>query len=222
MAWEVDWGNPNNKWPKIWARDKNNHHSRCRDWGFVSVYTLRHAGVNTPVFRKDSWEINWKKRKGKLVWARNQYSKMPSARIWHWVDFHTIERAGLKWKPVKENTGRYINPRGYVQLTRVGMTDEDIEISEKFHLFKGARKAFVLEHQLVAVKKYGHGIKGKVVRHINGNKTDNSSENLIIGTTQENTMDHNSARLNAIYWRKKYEDLLVKYEALLEDKDAGR
>lgn len=204
MSWEVDWGNPNNKWPKVWARDTENHISKCREWGLVSAYTLRRAGVNTPTFRADSWEVDWDKRNKKMVWARNPNSKMPTAREWHWVDFHTIDRAGMKWKPAHIHTGRYTDSNGYVLLTRMGMTTEDIAISEKYFLFRGARKAFVREHHLVAVKKYQCILDGLVVRHVNGIKSDNRPENIIIGTTQENTMDHNTARLMAMYWHRKY------------------
>ena len=133
---------------------------------------------------------------------------MPNAREWHWVDFHTLSRSGVAWKPKKEKTGRYIDARGYVVLTRRFMTEEDIAISEKFDLFRGAKKSFAREHHLVAVKKYKKSIKGFVVRHMNGIKDDNREENLVLGTTQENTMDHNTARLQAMYWREQYEFLL--------------
>ena len=214
MSWEVDWGNPNNKWPKIWARDVNNHMTKCRDWGLVNVYTLRRAGVNTPIFRSDSWEIDWDKRdiKNKLVLARNEYSKMPNARVWHWIGQSAVENGGNKWKPANKHNGRHIDSRGYVVLTKMGMSDDDIEISEKYNLFRGKRKTFVREHHLVAVKKYKCKLDGLVVRHINGIKSDNTPENILIGTTQENTMDHNQARLKAMHWHRKYIELVTMIE----------
>ena len=144
-----------------------------------------------------------------MVWARNEFSKMPAAREWHWVSFATLQVAGIRWKPKKEKTGRSI-VQGYVFLRRTAMTDEEIELAKKHDLFRGKKKTFLREHHLVAVKKYGKIPKGHVVRHMNGIKHDNSFDNIVLGTTQENTMDHNTARLQAIYWRNKYEELLSK------------
>jgi hypothetical protein len=159
-------------------------------------------GVSTPVYRKDSWEVDWNKRSGKRVWARNPISKMREARQWHWIDHSTLDQAGVKWKPYKI-TGRCINSRGYVILTRRGMSEKDIEIVNQCDLWLGTRKIGVAEHRLVAAKKYGAEIKGKIVRHLNGIKTDNRPENLILGTVGQNNLDHDSARKMAIYWRER-------------------
>jgi hypothetical protein len=207
MTWEVDWSHEQNNGERAWARNPRSKHPRAREWHWVATGYLRNVGVSTPKYRKDSWEIDWKKRNGKLVWARNAHSKMPSAHEWHWVDFHTLNRVGIAWRPANERKGRGISGYGYVILYRTGMTNEDIALAEKHGLFLGAKKAVVLEHRLVALKKYGALPKGTVIRHINGIKTDNRPENLVKGTTQENTMDHNTARLMAMYWREKYEDL---------------
>ena len=92
------------------------------------------------------------------------------------------------------------------------MTDDDIKLAESHGLFRGKRKLFVNEHQLVAVKKYGKLPPHSVVRHLNGIKTDNRPENLVLGTTQENTMDHVTARMQAMYWREKYESLKKEFD----------
>lgn len=208
MAWEVNWNHPENTGTMVLARNLSGHSKSSRVWHMTATGYLRdHSDLKMPTYRKDSWEVDWSKRNGKLVWAKNQNSKMPTARDWHWVDFHTIERSGIEWKPSTEFTGRHIDSRGYVNLTKRGMTKDEIEIANKFNLFRGSRKTFVREHQLVAVKKYGY--LPDVVRHINGIKTDNRPDNLVGGTTQENTMDHNTARLKAMYWRNKYEELLA-------------
>lgn len=177
----------------------------------VSTGYLRNCGIKTPRYRKDSWEIDWSKRDGKKVWARNEHSKMPKAREWHWINYHTVQSSGLKWKPKREKTGRYVDGNGYINLTRPGMTEAEVELATKLDLFRGARKTFVREHQLVAAQKYG-SIAGFVIRHLNGIKADNRPENLVRGTTQENTMDHNTARLQAMYWREQYEILAAKLE----------
>lgn len=212
MAWEVDWGHPENTGNQVWARDPDARMRVCREWHWTKTATLRRAGVRTPTYRADSWEVDWAQRKGKLVWARNPLSKMPTARDWHWVDFHTIERSGAKWKPKSEKTGRYITDKGYVRLTRVGMTEDDIQLADEHGLWSGGKTwrpgAYVQEHQLAAVKKYGRIPHGHVVRHINGQKADNRPENIVLGTSAENTMDHNTARVMAMYWREKYEEAM--------------
>jgi len=146
-------------------------------------------------------------------------SKMPKARLWHWVNFTTLQDAGISWKPKKDGTGRYVHASGYAVLRRCGMSVADIELSERLNLFRGSKKAFVREHHLVAAKKYGRIGKGMVVRHINGIKDDNRPENLLLGTTQENTMDHNKARLRAMYWRERCEKLQIRLNQLEGGRD---
>lgn len=211
-SWEVDWTYPLNTGTRVWARNLSSHIPKARVWHFVTVGYLRDFGVNVPVYRADSWEVDWDKRQGKKVWARNPRSKIANARQWHWVDQTTITRSGIQWKKKKEQQGRYIDSNGYVCLTRFGMTDEEIALAEEHNLFRGSRKTFVREHHLVAVKKYKCLPPESVVRHVNGIKSDNHPDNLVLGTTQENTMDHNSARLQAIFWREKYEELFKEFE----------
>lgn len=210
-TWQINWAR---KCPPgrtaYWGRNPISYLRCCRKWHWVDGGFLRHIGINTPIFRKDSWEVNWKKRKRKLVWARNELSKMPSARKWHWIDFHTLERAGLKWMPKRKKTGRYICANGYVNLTPTGMTDAEIKLADEHNLWMGERRTRCLEHRLRALIKYGKLSQTDVVRHLNGIKSDNSPNNLVIGTTQENTMDHNKARLMVMYWKCKYYQLLKR------------
>jgi hypothetical protein len=208
MSWEVDWTHPENTGTNVLARNPNSHVAKCREWHMVGTGYLRSRGLNTPIFRKDSWEVDWARRDGKKVWARNSTSKMPEARKWHWVDATSLRRGGIAWKPKNGYDGRRIDNNGYVVLTRRAMTSDEIALAEEFGLFRGGRQHFVKEHQLVAVKKYGQLPSNSVVRHLNGIKSDNRPENLVLGTTQENTMDHNTARLMAMYWREKYESLV--------------
>jgi hypothetical protein len=210
LTWEVDWSHPDNTGQEVWARNPASHQQRTREWHMTPTGRLRELGIKTPTYRKDSWEIDWSKRDGKKVWARNPASKKPAAREWHWINHKTLDQAGIKWKPLRREArpdGRYSDGRGYISLSRRGMTDEEIGLAEKHSLFRGFKKGFVREHHLVAVKKYGALPPGMVVRHINGIKHDNRPENLILGTTQENTMDHDTARLQAMIWRERCEML---------------
>lgn len=224
MSWEIDWTHEGNTGSKVWARNPDSRIKKAREWHYVFTGSLRRYGVNVPTFRADSWEIDWERRDihGKKVLARNTKSKMPSARDWHWVDQRSIQRAGMQWKPANLHSGRYIDSRGYVKLTRMGMTSEEIELATKHNLFVATRNLAVPEHRLIAVKKYGCIPSGYVVRHINGIKTDNRPENLLLGTTQENTADHDTARLLAMYWRGKYEEAILQFTGKPPDGTALR
>lgn len=214
MAWEVDWSYPGNTGFKTWARNPVSRMRSARQWHFVDNARLRSCGINTPTYRVDTWQVDWSRRNGQLVWAKNPHSKMPSARDWHWVDFHTLERVGVRWQPKTERAGRYLTAAGYYKLTRRGMTAEEVELADRHGLWLGRRKTSVLEHRLVALKKYGSLPPGIVVRHLNGIKSDNRPENLVVGTTQENTADHNTARLMAMYWHNRYDEVAKEIERL--------
>lgn len=211
MAWEIDWGYEGNTGSEVLGRSVDAHIKKARAWHMVTTgYLRKYTDIVTPTYRSDSWEIDWSKRdiQKKLVMARNPYSKMPLARSWHWICQSDVMKAGMKWKPYKENFGRSITSLGYVNLTRRAMTDEDIKIADEYKLWAGKDKNVVKEHRLVAAKKYKCDLSGMVVRHLNGNKEDNSPDNLVVGTIAENNMDHQKARMMAMYWHRKYLDLL--------------
>ena len=204
------------------ARNPVSHVPRSREWHRVTTGWLRARGVATPTYRKDAWEVDWSRRDGKRVMARNPLSKMPASRGWHWVDMTSVLRAGVRWKPKTEKTGRHKTRQGYVQLTRRAMTADEVALADEFGLWRGSRKMCVAEHRLVACKKYGGLNRATVVRHINGVKDDNRPENLVVGTSAENTADHNTARVMCMYWHneadrlaRKCEMLQAVYEALL-------
>jgi len=53
------------------------------------------------------------------------------------------------------------------------------------------RRGYVLEHILIAEQKIGRSLaKGEVVHHINGNKKDNSPENLEVMDSFEHRLLH--------------------------------
>lgn len=78
------------------------------------------------------------------------------------------------------------------------MSQEDKAITERFGLAHATGN--VLEHRLVAAKYLGDP-RGKVVRHLNGNKTDNRPENLALGTVEENNLDHFTAFREMRQWK---------------------
>lgn len=85
-----------------------------------------------------------------------------------------------------DNAGIAINPKG---LAVKGVID-----SNGYKAIKTRVKGKVVEvqhHRLQSYQKYGDAMfkDGIVVRHLNGIKTDNSWDNIGIGTGKENAMD---------------------------------
>jgi DNA-binding transcriptional regulator YiaG len=77
-------------------------------------------------------------------------------------------------------------------------------------------------HRLVAYQLYGDKIfkSGIQVRHLNGNKIDNSFKNIAIGTQSDNMMDkkpedrHNHSKHAASYLRKFTNDQIAEIRRL--------
>lgn len=79
------------------------------------------------------------------------------------------------------------------------------------------RRVKIMAHRLMAYQKYGNNIfeKGIVVRHLDGNSSNNSNENIAIGTYSDNRMDmpiqdRLKQSLLAASYRIKYDKQLVK------------
>ena len=54
---------------------------------------------------------------------------------------------------------------------------------------------FVLEHRLVAEQKYGRKLTSSdIVHHIDGNKTNNNPENIVVLTRSEHAKLHNGLK----------------------------
>jgi len=221
-GWEVAWTHPLSNGSQVVARNPLARMQSARSWALRATATLRQAGIQTPTYRSDSWEVDWSKRKieEKLVWARNPASKMPSAREWHWVGQKSLMRAGVKWKHANGSTGRHVCTRGYLVLTKRAMTEQEIEFVDAHGLWRSPKhkRRSVYEHRLVAAKKFSGLPAGTVVRHMNGIKTDNRPENLLLGTSAENTADHNQARLMCMYWHNE----VVRLQAIIDATANGK
>ena len=100
-----------------------------------------------------------------------------------------------KWKNTELGGGRW-KIGGYIAVAKSTLDEYEAELvgNNKLH--------YVLEHRLVMAKYLGRQIeKGEVVRHINGDKMDNRTENLVLGSHQENTMDHVTLRNELSLWK---------------------
>jgi len=83
------------------------------------------------------------------------------------------------------NEGVLLNPKGdkIGSLSNTGYHRFGIKIS--------GNKCVIHTHRLQAYQKYGEAIyyKGIMVRHLDGDKTNNSIDNIAIGTNRDNQMD---------------------------------
>jgi hypothetical protein len=204
VNWEVDLTKGRRDDGYYWARCHTGRRREAQEWHWTRGDFLTKKGVEIPPAFGTDWEVDWSKRRRQCVWARNLKSKTKAAREWRYVSKGTLITGGVKW--VRENEGRHLNAAGYWNRTRSSLTDEEIALVEASGLFVGKGYAkYIPEHRLVALKKYGAIPKGSVVRHLNGDKTDNRPENLVLGSHKENHTDHRTAVLNAIYWRERAE-----------------
>lgn len=84
-----------------------------------------------------------------------------------------------------DDNGLLLNPKGKPigSLHRTGY--------HRFGLKVEGKKCVVHTHRLQAYQKYGDAIyaKGIMVRHLDGNKTNNSIDNIAIGNNRDNQMD---------------------------------
>jgi hypothetical protein len=84
---------------------------------------------------------------------------------------------------------------GYYAISKSLLPSEDLELfNDGLH--------YVLEHRLIIAKSLGRKLSStEVVRHLNGNKTDNRLENLALGSHFENTLDHVALRNELTIWK---------------------
>lgn len=112
---------------------------------------------------------------------------------------YTITKDGIVFNPKGKEVGMIYN-QGYIKVS--------IRVNKKTVHF--------LAHRLQAFKKYGNElfVKGIVVRHLNGNKLDNSWENIAIGTNSDNMMDipketRIQRAVHAASFKKKYDNKAI-------------
>ena len=99
------------------------------------------------------------------------------------------------------------NKRGY-KVTKDGIflgVKENVLTTKNKGYFRASIKVdgkerTLFAHRLQAYQKYGDAIyeKGICVRHLNGDKSDNSFDNIAIGTNRDNMMDKPKAERERI------------------------
>lgn len=96
----------------------------------------------------------------------------------------------------------YTITNGYREIHIKTLDKKTRDVVKKYEL-KGSHRNYVYEHRLVAFQKFGIKVfEDKiVVRHLNGNKLDNSPENIMIGSQNDNIKDHMTANEEMKIWR---------------------
>lgn len=97
-----------------------------------------------------------------------------------------------------------ISIRGGYRWIHFDMIESEIlQIASKHGVNLKRRVRYFQEHRVVAFRKYGEIVfeKGIMVRHLDGNKLNNTPNNLAIGYNQDNVNDHMTSRREVALWR---------------------
>lgn len=112
--------------------------------------------------------------------------------------------------------GRAKNTDGYMWVNVRTLPRDWQEIAKQMK-FRG--KNMILEHRIVMAMKMGRPLlSNEIVRHMNGNKTDNRPENLELGSHSENMRDHSSSFLENKILRGFIKDLGYDPEQVIAEK----
>ena len=139
---------------------------------------MKRAGLKVPT-KDESISHIWKNHKHPLLGKKGKEChmygrRMPEATKQKLREANTAER-NYHW-----SGGRKMHSEGYVLVYLPG-----------HHLAN--KHGFALEHRVVAEQKYGMNLKtGDIVHHIDGNKTNNDPENIVVLSRSEHAKIHDN------------------------------
>ena len=119
--------------------------------------------------------------------------------------------------------GKILSSRGYILRHKRTFTPEEYEILRPMFLSWNKRGTYILEHRaLMAIKQKHILAPNEIVRHLDGNKQNNSLENLALGSHEDNMLDHDTARKEVIKLKEEIIQLKkeLEYWRLHGGKDA--
>lgn len=121
-------------------------------------------------------------------------------------------------KKANWNGGRTIH-KGYILRHRNSFSKEDLKIINS--MFSRSNRSYILEHRALVALYYKRPLhKSETVRHLNGNRSNNSISNLITGTQKDNFLDHDTARKEVMRLKAENTQLKQLVRRLHGGKDA--
>jgi len=107
-----------------------------------------------------------------------------------------------EWTHKANWQGGRIAHQGYVLRHRKTFTAEDVKILGPMFTAYHKNGRYILEHRALVALREGRVLDSdEYVRHLDGNRKNNSSDNLLLGTAKDNTGDHESLRRDNIRLR---------------------
>jgi hypothetical protein len=101
-------------------------------------------------------------------------------------------------KPNSRKSGKTSGKDGYVHVNLYLLTDEEKKLFPDL-----GKRHTVLEHRLIVSKILGRPLEpGEVVRHRDGNMSNNDVDNLVLGSSKDNSQDHVQLAIKVALWRE--------------------
>ena len=126
----------------------------------------------------------------------NEFSRSPARTVCSRKCAGALPKINKTNRKRKNDGGGRWNLGGYIAVSKTILTPDEqaLFVEDGLH--------YVLEHRLVMAKYIDRILESdEVVRHLNGDKTDNRIENLALGSRLENTLDHTRLRNELALWK---------------------
>jgi len=128
-----------------------------------------------------------------------------------------------EWTRPANWEGGYIKHNGYILRHKSTFTQEEYELLKPMFSTYHKRGLYILEHRALIALQEGRVLsKVEFVRHLDGNRENNTLENLMLGSAKDNYLDHDSARKEVIKLRNEKEILKRKIRELEWRLHAGK
>lgn len=109
-----------------------------------------------------------------------------------------------EWTRETNWAGGHIEHNGYILRHWRTFSPKERKILGSMFLKYHKNGKYILEHRAIVALREGRELQSdEFVRHLDGNRKNNSPNNLLLGTPKDNTGDHESLRKENILLRQK-------------------